>query len=119
MKSLRGAVVAVTGASAGIGLACARAFAREGTRLAVCARRDDRLQALRAEIEGAGGECLAVVADVTRRDEVFRFVEAAAARFSGLDVLVNNAGAGIAGRVEDTPSEAFEEQMRVNYLSTV
>jgi NAD(P)-dependent dehydrogenase (short-subunit alcohol dehydrogenase family) len=57
--------------------------------------------------------------DVAERDQVRRFVEATVARFGRLDVLVNNAGYGVRGRVEDTPPEDYERLMRVNYLGTV
>ena len=116
---LEGAVVAVTGASAGIGRACALAFARAGARLAVAARRRDRLEELVAKVEAQGGQAIARAIDVGSEDDVHRFVHGAASHFGRLDVLVNNAGYGVHGRVEDTPSEAFERLMRVNYLGTV
>jgi NAD(P)-dependent dehydrogenase (short-subunit alcohol dehydrogenase family) len=116
---LPGAVVAVTGASAGIGRACALAFAREGAKVAVAARRRDRLDALVAEIEAAGGSALAQGVDVAEERDVRAFVEAIRTKLGRLDVLVNNAGYGVHGRVEATPAEAFERLMRVNYLGTV
>jgi NAD(P)-dependent dehydrogenase (short-subunit alcohol dehydrogenase family) len=116
---LRGAAVAVTGASAGIGRATALAFAREGARVAVCARRRDRLQALAAEVAALGADALAQEVDVAREDQVRAFVEACVARFGRLDVLVNNAGYGVHGRVEDTPAADYERLMAVNYLGTV
>jgi len=119
VRSLRDSVVAVTGASAGIGRECALAFAREGAKVAVGARRRDRLDELVAEIERAGGHAMAGAMDVGEEHDVQRFVDAAAARFGRLDVLVNNAGYGIHGRVEETPTAAFERLMRVNYLGTV
>jgi NAD(P)-dependent dehydrogenase (short-subunit alcohol dehydrogenase family) len=119
VRSLRDSVVAVTGASAGIGRECALAFAREGAKVVVGARRRDRLDELVAEIERAGGHAMARAMDVGEEHDVQRFVDAAAARFGRLDVLVNNAGYGIHGRVEETPGAAFERLMRVNYLGTV
>jgi short-subunit dehydrogenase len=116
---LKGAVVAVTGASAGIGRATALAFARKGARLAVCARRADRLRALAEEIAAAGSEALVREVDVAREEEVAAFVEATVARFGRLDVLVNNAGYGVRGRVEETPAEDYRRLMEVNYLGTV
>jgi NAD(P)-dependent dehydrogenase (short-subunit alcohol dehydrogenase family) len=112
-------VVAVTGASAGIGWHSALAFAREGSRLAICARRRERLEELAAAIRAAGSEVLTQVVDVAREDELRAFVGAAVARFSRLDVLVNNAGYGVRGRVEETPSEDYRRLMEVNYLGTV
>jgi NADP-dependent 3-hydroxy acid dehydrogenase YdfG len=116
---LRGAVVAVTGASAGIGRATALAFAREGSRVAVCARRVDRLQALAAEMAALGAETLVAEVDVACEDQVRAFVESCATRWGRLDVLVNNAGYGVRGRVEETPGEDYQRLMAVNYLGTV
>jgi short-subunit dehydrogenase len=116
---VEGAVVAVTGASAGIGRACAVAFARAGARLAVAARRRERLDQLVSQIEAGGGQGIASAVDVAVEEDVFRFVRGVVASYGRLDVLVNNAGYGVHGRVEDTPADAFERLMRVNYLGTV
>ena len=116
---LRGAVVAITGASAGIGQATALAFARQGARLAVGARRSDRLQELAHQIEALGGECMALALDVAQEAEVQRFVAATVERFGRLDVMVNNAGYGVRGKVEDTPVASFRRLMEVNFLGTV
>jgi len=117
--ALRGAVVAVTGASAGIGRECVLAFAREGSRVAAAARRLDRLETLATEVRALGAEVLVLRTDVGAVEEVRRFVQATVDRFGRLDVLVNNAGYGMRGRVEDTPAAAYERLMRVNYLGTV
>jgi NAD(P)-dependent dehydrogenase (short-subunit alcohol dehydrogenase family) len=119
MRSLKGAVVAVTGASAGIGRETALAFAREGARLAIGARRLDRLEAVAEAIRALGTEVLVMETDVADEEAVRRFVRGVTERFGRLDVLVNNAGYGVRGRVEETPSEAYERLMRVNYLGTV
>ena len=118
-RALRGAVVAVTGASAGIGRECALAFAREGARVAAGARRLDRLQALATEAGALGAEVLVMKTDVGDPDDVKRFIQATADRFGRLDVLVNNAGYGVRGTIEETPASAYERLMRVNYLGTV
>jgi NADP-dependent 3-hydroxy acid dehydrogenase YdfG len=119
VKTLRGAAVAITGASAGIGRATALAFAREGARVAVAARRADRLEALAQEIRAAGGEPLTQVVDVADQAQVRRFVETTRERFGRLDVLVNNAGFGVRGSVEETPIDDYRRLMEVNYLGTV
>jgi NAD(P)-dependent dehydrogenase (short-subunit alcohol dehydrogenase family) len=116
---LRGAVVAITGASSGIGWACALAFAREGARLAVCARREDRLHQLAQEAAALGAETLVQAVDVAREREVDAFVEAAVARYGRLDVMVNNAGYGIRGSVDETPISDYQRLMEVNYMGTV
>jgi short-subunit dehydrogenase len=119
MKTLQGAVVAITGASAGIGRECARAFAREGAHLMIAARRRDRLEDLAKEIQGRGGVVGVEVVDVGRCEDVQRLVGATVSRFGRLDVLVNNAGYGVIASVENTPVEDFERLMQVNYLGTV
>ncbi len=84
----------VTGASSGIGAATARRLAREGMRVALVARRLDRLETLAGEIRAAGGQAYPIPADLTQesdRARVFREIEE---RFGGADVLVNNAGLG-------------------------
>src|SRR5205809_866616 len=100
MRGLNGAVVAVTGASAGIGRESALAFAREGARLAIAARRLERLETVAASIRAGGGEVLVMVTDVGEQEQVSRFVRGAVERYGRLDVLVNNAGYGFRGRVE-------------------
>jgi NAD(P)-dependent dehydrogenase (short-subunit alcohol dehydrogenase family) len=119
MTSLQGAVVAVTGASAGIGRETALEFAREGARVAIGARRRDRLEALAEAIQAAGSESFVMAVDVADAGQLRRFVEGTLQRFGRLDVLVNNAGYGFRGRVEETPQDVFDQLMRVNYLGTV
>ena len=89
---LRGVVVAVTGASSGIGEATARHLAARGARVVLGARRTDRLEAISGEIAAAGGEARWTALDVTDRDAVARFVAFAREQFGRLDVLVSNAG---------------------------
>jgi NADP-dependent 3-hydroxy acid dehydrogenase YdfG len=117
--SLAGRVVAITGASAGIGRESALAFAERGARIVVGARRVDLLEELAAFVRAKGGEALAMALDVGEREQVDAFVAAAVARYGRLDVLVNNAGYGVRGTVAATPPEAYEQLMRVNYLGTV
>ena len=96
MQSLRGNVAIVTGGSRGIGLAIARALVAEGVQVAITGRSEAHLAAARPTIESAGpGAIETLQADVRRADEVKRAVDATAARFGGLDILINNAGIGI------------------------
>ncbi len=92
MSILRGRVVLVTGASSGIGAACALAFAEKGARLVLAARRAERLASLVERIEAADGEALAVATDVTDEAAVDALFAQALARFGTVEVLVNNAG---------------------------
>lgn len=92
MTSLKGSCVLVTGASSGIGEACARAFAVAGCRVLLVARRLERLEALAAEIRGLGGECNPMALDVRDRTAVDRFAAELDDSWRQVDVLVNNAG---------------------------
>ena len=114
---LRGSVVVVTGASSGIGRATAMAFAHRGARVVVAARRIDRLNDVAGEIARAGGEALAVRCDVGRLSEIDELIRVTLERFGRIDVLVNNAGFGFSGTIEDTPDDVMRELMDVNYLS--
>ena len=120
MARLRGAAVLVTGASSGIGEATALAFARRGARLGLCARRLDRLQAVAQHCRQAGAaEVVIRKADVTRSQEARGFVAAALSTFERVDVLVNNAGVGWRGRLEDMGDEALREVVDTNVMGTV
>ncbi len=90
MADLPGRVDIVTGASAGIGQATARALGRAGMRVALCARRRGRLDALAAEMRGAGAEAAAYPLDVTDAPAVRTMVDAVAARWGRVDVLINS-----------------------------
>ncbi|MCM8732279.1 SDR family oxidoreductase [Hephaestia sp. GCM10023244] len=92
MSVLHGRVVVITGASSGIGEACAVAFAAKGAKVVLAARRVDRLATLVARLEERGGEALAVATDVTDEEAVTNLFVQAMARFGQVDVLVNNAG---------------------------
>jgi NAD(P)-dependent dehydrogenase (short-subunit alcohol dehydrogenase family) len=92
MTALYGKIAIVTGASSGIGYATAKLFAQEGARVVVAARRQAELDALVAEIEGAGGEAVAVAGDVKDEAHAKALVDAAVDRFGGLDIAFNNAG---------------------------
>ena len=91
---LRGRSVVVTGASSGIGVATARAFAAAGARVVVGARREDRLRTLAADLEASGAEMLVVRTDMRVEGDILRLFQGARERFGGVDVLVNNAGLG-------------------------
>jgi short-subunit dehydrogenase len=111
-------VIAITGASAGIGRATALRLARDGASLVICARRADRLDAVAAEITAAGGQALPIVADVTREADMQALVARAVERFGHLDVMLCNAGFGIAGAIDDITPEQMQKLMDVNYTGT-
>lgn len=111
-------VIAITGASAGIGRATALRLARDGAAVAICARRADRLDAVAAEIVAAGGQVLAMPADVTRAADMDAFVARTVERFGRLDVMMCNAGFGIAGAIDDIAPDQMQKLMDINYTGT-
>jgi citronellol/citronellal dehydrogenase len=108
-----GRVALVTGGGTGIGRATALELAGSGARVAICGRREEPLARVRVEIEGAGGECLAVAADLREPEGVERVVDAALARFGALDVLVNNAGGQFTAPAEDITENGWRAVERV------
>jgi short-subunit dehydrogenase len=118
MASLGGKVVAITGASSGIGLACAHELARRGAAVVLGARRIDRLETAAAEIQRAGGRASALAVDVTRQADVDALVARATTQFSRLDVMICNAGFGYYGTIEQTPPDMMRQMIDVNYMGT-
>ena len=113
-KRLSGTVALVTGASSGIGEATARALAAEGAKIAAVARRKDRLEALVASIRKAGGEAIAIDADLTNEALARAAVERAASELGRLDTVVNNAGLMLVGPFKDAPAGEWERMLSVN-----
>lgn len=104
----------VTGASSGIGAATARALAADGYAVALAARREDRLEALAADIEADGGEALVVPTDVSDEDDAEHLVDATLDAFGRLDVLVNNAGLAKGAPVAEADLDDLKANVRVN-----
>lgn len=109
-------VVVITGASGGIGAALAERLAKDGASLALVARRHDALQAVCAR---CGPDAMAVVADMTRRDDVDRVVTETVARFGHIDVWVNNVGRGITRQPLELTDADIDDMMLVNVKSAL
>jgi NAD(P)-dependent dehydrogenase (short-subunit alcohol dehydrogenase family) len=115
---LDGKVAIVTGASSGLGVAFARGLAQAGADVAICARRADRLQQTRQEVEAEGRRCVAVAADVSVVEDCTRVVEETISELGRVDVLVNNAGIGTAVPATREPPEDFRKVIDVNLMGT-
>lgn len=115
---LTGKVALITGASAGIGRACAHALAVEGAHLVLTARRQDRLDELKAAYEKDGLRVLAVTGDVREESTARQTVQAALEAFGQIDILINNAGVGNYKNLVDTSAEDYDEMMDSNVRST-
>ncbi len=117
---LSGKVAIVTGGSEGLGRATAERLAREGVRVAICARRKDVLERAADEIRKAsGGEVLAQATDVTRTEEIEAFVAATVARFGGVDILLNNAGTSSAAPFEQVDDKAWLYDLELKLMGAI
>ncbi|MDJ1499620.1 SDR family oxidoreductase [Xanthocytophaga agilis] len=113
-RTLEGKVIAITGASSGIGEATALLLAEKGAKVVLGARRTERLQSLSDRIEAAGGSCIWLEADVTQRNDLQKLVDLACERFGTLDVIINNAGVGQLSRIDELDVEGWEQMIDVN-----
>lgn len=107
-------VIAITGASSGIGEASARLLAKTGAKLVLGARRMDQLTAIAESIEAEGGTAIPVELDVTSRDSMRAFVDAAINRFGRIDVMVNNAGVMYLAPFSDLRVDEWDRMIDVN-----
>jgi NADP-dependent 3-hydroxy acid dehydrogenase YdfG len=113
-NSLDGTVALVTGASSGIGEATARALAAQGAKVAVAARRLERLERLASEIGGSGHTALAIQSDITDQAQAIDAVDRTVDELGRLDIVVNNAGQMLLGPIEDAPTEEWDRMIDLN-----
>jgi NADP-dependent 3-hydroxy acid dehydrogenase YdfG len=116
---LSGQVIAVTGASSGIGEATALACARAGAAVGLAARRLDRIEQLAKRINDDGGRAIAIEADVGEEQQASAFVQRTHTELGRLDVLVNNAGVMLLGPIADAPTEEWRRMVHVNIFGVL
>ena len=115
----RNEVVVITGASAGVGRATARAFAKRGASIGLLARGRDGLEGARQEIEAAGGTALVLPADVSRPEQVEAAAEAVEKNFGAIDIWINNAMVSVFSPIKEMTADEFKRVTDVTYLGCV
>ncbi len=116
---MKNRVVIITGASSGIGLALAKAFAKEGANLSLAARSIDKLNKLVTELGEGGVEAIAVKTDVSNEEECENLIEQTKKRFGKIDILINNAGISMRAAFKDVDLNVLRKLMDVNFWGTV
>ena len=117
---LKDKVAAITGASKGIGYACAETLLREGAKVAICARTAETLEAAAERLrEDTGGEVLPVQADMGVREDARRFMQAVYDHFGRIDILINCAGSSPGGLLEDITEEQWFASMNLKFMGYV
>ena len=114
MQNIKGKVVAITGASSGMGKAIAMELAKNGAKVVLGARREAQLSALVEEIKSEGGEATFAQIDVKNRGDLMHLVDTAVGQYGKLDVIVNNAGVSQLSGIEELDIEGWEEMIDVN-----
>lgn len=117
--NISGKVIVITGASSGMGEATARGLAAKGAKVALGARRLDRLEAIVKEIEAAGGEAIAVATDVAKLEDVQKLVETARQKFGRVDVIFNNAGLMPLSPLDSLKIDEWNQMIDVNVKGTL
>lgn len=118
-SEITGKVVAITGASSGIGKAIALLLAKQGAKVVLGARREDRLAELAAQIHKNGGQAVYAVTDAKSRKDLNSLVQLACDSFGRLDVMINNAGMSELSLIEDLDVDGWEEMIDVNFKGTL
>jgi short-subunit dehydrogenase len=118
-SELGGKVIVITGASSGFGRGAALRFARSGASVALAARREEVLDEVAAQVQELGGQALVAPTDVGDPEDVEALCRATVEQFGGIDVWVNNAGAGAVGRFEEVPLEDHVKVIETDLLGTL
>jgi len=117
--NIKGKVVAITGASSGIGESTAVVLAEQGAKVVLGARRKDRLDSLVSRIKAAGGDAVCLATDIKKREDLVHLVELACETYGHLDVIVNNAGIARLSRMDEGIAADWEEMIDVNIKGTL
>jgi dehydrogenase/reductase SDR family protein 7B len=112
-------VVIITGASSGIGLACARAFAAKGSKVVLAARSEEKLNQIFQDFDCNGHDCMAVKTDVTIQSDCENLINKTIAKYGKIDILVNNAGISMRALFQDVEMDVLKKVMDVNFWGTV
>jgi len=116
---MKNKVVVISGASSGIGKACAWHFAKNGSKVVLAARSNDKLKVIGEEMMSAGYEVLTVQADVSIEEDCQHLISETIIKFKGIDVLVNNAGISMRATLEDMNLSVMKKVMDINFYGTV
>ncbi len=116
---MKGKVVVITGASSGIGRACAEHFAHQGSMVVLAARSADKLSDAVSGIKEQGGQCIAVAADVSKEEDCERLIQETVDTYGGVDILINNAGISMRSLFKDLELDVIRKVMDVNFWGTV
>ena len=114
IKDFKNKVVVITGAGSGIGRATALAFAKEGAVLVIADKDEQRLKTVQGEIQSLGAKALIKPTDVSDKEQVRQLSEFVIRELGRVDILHNNAGVSVGGRIEDTPLEDWEWLLGIN-----
>jgi len=116
-RTIADKVIIITGASSGIGRATALALGRQGAKLVLVARRENLLHEIESEVRSRGTEALSMRLDLREEEQVRKMIHMTRERFSRIDVLINNAGFGFYGSVENTPADVVREIFDLNFIA--
>ena len=116
---LKGKVAVITGSTEGIGKATALKFAEEGAKVAICSRDAAKVKAAVDEIQKAGGEVFGMVADISKADDIEKFINGAVAKFGRLDIPVNNAGSSQRGKFLETEDAKWASDFELKVFGAI